>query len=618
MSFTESVEKKKLENVFKNCLDVLRNQEALVGDKAMRNLSFLIILKLIEQHIGNKINIDDERIYDLKDYSVKEKEKLFSILRYSNLIKEKTENLPTQIQCLWNEVLCIHPSTKSIFQKEKGFDIKKGDTFKLLFEQLNRVDLQKTDFDVLGNAYEEVIKDVMTGKIFGQFFTQPIIKNLMVKLIDPQLDTAGRIESICDPAMGTGGFLITYLKYIKEKAKSKNIELDWNHITTNSVHGKEISTDTYQLAMSNLLISSGHIFNLKNGDSLSEPIEEKFDNILANPPFGIEVNYNNFKKEVTEKYLPIKTNNAVCLFLQAIIYMLKVNGKCAVVVPVGEVCKNKKIKSLIDTRKYLLQTCELKEVIQLPNGIFTNAGVNTCIFYFIKKDNSKENNTKEVKFYNYNFDNDVKTLISTVSFEQLKNNQYSLYHGDYSITSNDDDMENNLAEDVVMKPISHVCNFLSKSKRQASFGKENGQYPFFTSSQILKKYCDEADYDEECIIVGTGGNANIKYCCGKFSCSTDNFILKSKDTSTVLIKYVYHYLLSNIHLLQKAFQGYSTINHLSKEYIQNLSIPIPTIKKQQDIIDNFMEEEEMIRKLQKRIEQHKKQMIDFLENTLTK
>ena len=618
-----SNEKKKLENVFKNCLDILRNQEAIVGDKAMRNLSFLIIFKMIEQHIGNKgesdkkIFIDDDSQFDLSQYSQKEKEKIFSIIKYSNLIKEKTENLPTQIQCLWSEVLSVHPATKSIFQKDKSFDIKKGITFKMMFEQLNKVDLQHTDFDVLGNAYEEVIKDVMTGKIFGQFFTQPIIKNLMVQLIDPHIDTAGRIESVCDPAMGTGGFLITYLKYIKEKGKSKNIELDWNHITNNSVYGKEISTDTFQLAMSNLLISSGHIFNLQNGDSLANPIEEKFDNVLANPPFGIDINYNNFKKEIIQHYLPIPSNNAVCLFLQAIIYMLKVNGKCAVVVPVGEVCKNKKTKSLVECRRFLLQTCELKEVIQLPSGIFTNAGVNTCIFYFVKKtcQPNKLFETKQVKFYDFNFDRNEKTLICSVDIDQLKNNDFCLYHGDY--TTSELENEQKLADDVKVERIADICTFLPKSKRQASFGKETGTYPFFTSSQILKKYCEETDYNDECIVIGTGGNANIKYCHGKFSCSTDNFILKSRDNSTVSIKYVFHYLLSNIHLLQKAFQGYSTINHLSKEYLQNLTIPIPPLNKQQDIIDNFIEEEEMILKLQKRIEQHKKNMITFLQQTLT-
>lgn len=620
---TSTIEKKQLENVFKNCLDILRNQEAIVGDKAMRNLSFLIILKMIEQYIGfkgetdKKIFIDDDSHYDLSQYSQKEKEKIFSIMKYSNLIKEKVDNLPAQIQCLWSEVLSVHPSTKSIFQKDKSFDIQKGITFKMLFEQLNKVALENTDFDVLGNAYEEVIKDVMTGKIFGQFFTQPIIKNLMVKLIDPQIDTAGRIESICDPAMGTGGFLITYLKYVKEKAKSKNIELDWNHITTNSVYGQEISTDTFQLAMSNLLISSGHIFNLQNGDSLSRPIEEKFDNVLANPPFGIDINYNNFKKELVQKYLPIPSNNAVCLFLQAIIYMLKINGKCAVVVPVGEVCKNKKNKSLVDMRKYLLQTCNLKEVIQLPSGIFTNAGVNTCIFYFVKKNNqpNKLFETKQVHFYDFNFDKNEKKHLCTATIEQLKNNDFCIYHADYS---NDNEQLENLADDVKMCKINDICTFLPKSKRQASFGKEEGSFPFFTSSQILKKYCNETDYNDECIIIGTGGNANIKYCNGKFSCSTDNFILKTKDKSSVSIKYIFYYLLSNMHLLQKAFQGYSTINHLSKEYLQNLSIPIPPLNKQNEIIDNFVEEEEMIQKLQKKIEQHKKIMVTFLHQSLTK
>ena len=51
----------------------------------------------------------------------------------------------------------------------------------------------------------------MVGQVLGQFFTQPLVKKMMVKLIDPQIDADGKIESCCDPTMGTGGFLITYL-----------------------------------------------------------------------------------------------------------------------------------------------------------------------------------------------------------------------------------------------------------------------------------------------------------------------------------------------------------------------------------------------------------------------
>ena len=128
-----------------------------------------------------------------------------------------------------------------------------------------------------------------TGKVLGQFFTQPLIKKMMVKLINPQIFPDGKIETCGDPTMGTGGFLISYLKYILHQANIKNIKPDWNYIKTYGIYGKEVEPDTYMLAVSNMLISSGHMFEqLERGDSIRNPITLKFDNILANPPFGIK------------------------------------------------------------------------------------------------------------------------------------------------------------------------------------------------------------------------------------------------------------------------------------------------------------------------------------------
>ena len=222
------------------------------------------------------------------------------------------------------------------FSKGKKFDIKHNSTINKLIKEINK--LPETEYDVLGNSYEEVIKDIMTGKVLGQFFTQPLIKNMMVKLINPQIHHDGKIDTCGDPTMGTGGFLITYLQYILKQAITKNIKPDWDFIKNEGLYGKEIDEDTYQLAVSNMLISSGYMFeNLEHGDSIRVPITRKFDNILINPPFGIKgLKYDDFQSPLKSEYVPIKTDNAVSLFIQAIIYMLKINGKCAVVLPDGQ------------------------------------------------------------------------------------------------------------------------------------------------------------------------------------------------------------------------------------------------------------------------------------------
>ena len=445
----------------------------------------------------------------------------------------------------------------------------------------------------------------MTGKVLGQFFTQPLVKKMMVKLINPQIHPDGKIDTCGDPTMGTGGFLITYLQDILQQATSKNIKPDWDFIKTEGLYGKELEPDTYQLAVSNMLISSGHMFEkLDRGDSIRVPITRKFDNILANPPFGIKgLKYDDFQSPLKNEYVPIKTDNAVSLFIQAIIYMLKINGKCAVVLPDGQDLFSKTNTTLVAIREYLMKTCDLKEIIYLPSGIFTYTSIKTCVFYFVKKREgsdalevkinvskiqketgrdykfSKTHQTTKVAFYDYNpYEGEgVKNLLVEVPIEKIASNSYSLNYAEYM----KDDAEEELYENgVVLKTLGEVCKFLSKSKRQASYGEKQGQYPFYTSSQTCSKYCDEYDYEDECLIIGTGGNANIKYS-SKFSCSTDNFVIKINPGQ--LVKYVYYYLSINIEVLQKGFVGVG-LQHISKEYISNIKIPIPSLERQKDVV----------------------------------
>ena len=593
-------------SVFKSCLNILRDNEGLTGEKALRNLSYLLILKLLEPHFGGEINIDEYE-YDfshiIEDMVDRHKKRLLEIVRFSKLVKEDVDNIPVIIKCLWDDILSNHPSTKDVFLKGRGFDIQHQSTYKKLLDKLYLLDLSHCDYDILGNAYEEVIQDIMTGKVLGQFFTQPLIKKMMVELINPQIHPDGKIDTCGDPTMGTGGFLITYLQYILQQATSKNIKPDWDFIKTEGLYGKELEPDTFQLAVSNMLISSGHMFEgLDRGDSIRVPITRKFDNILANPPFGIKgLKYDDFQSPLKSKYVPIKTDNAVSLFIQAIIYMLKINGKCAVVLPDGQDLFSKSNNTLVAIREYLLKTCDLKEIIYLPSGIFTYTSIKTCVFYFVKKREgtdvletkikvsktqketgrdykfSKTHRTTKVKFYDYNPYEDVKNLLVDVPIEKIVGNSYSLNYAEYM----KDETEKEQYEDgVVVKTIGELCTFLPKSKRKASYGKINGYYPFYTSSQTCSKYCDEYDYEDECLIIGTGGNANIKHS-SKFSCSTDNFVIKVNPEQ--LGKYIYYYLSINIEVLQKGFVGVG-LQHISKEYINNVQIPIPPLKRQQEIV----------------------------------
>jgi type I restriction-modification system DNA methylase subunit len=598
-------------SVFKSCLNILRDNEGLTGEKALRTMSYLLILKLLEPHFGREINIDEYE-YDfthIEDEMIeKHKNKLLEIVRFTHLANEKEDNIPVNMKYLWDDILSNHPTTKNIFLKGKGFDIQHKSTYKKLIDKLNSLDKTHTEYDVLGNAYEEVIQDIMTGKVLGQFFTQPLVKKMMVTLIDPQIYPDGKIDTCGDPTMGTGGFLITYLQNIMQQAKNKHIKLDWDFIKNEGLYGKELEPDTYQLAVSNMLISTGHMFEkLDRGDSIRVPITRKFDNILANPPFGIKgLKYDDFESPLKSEYVPIKTDNAVSLFIQAIIYMLKINGKGAVVLPDGQDLFSKSNNTLVAIREYLLKTCDLKEIIYLPSGIFTYTSIKTCVFYFVKKREgndvletkikigktqketgrnykfSKTHQTTKVKFYDYNPYEDVKNLLVEVPIEKLASNSYSLNYAEYM---KDEAEEDQYEEGVVVKTLGEVCSTIKGEKRNSKDGKEIGLYPLYYCSILGYLYLDTFDYTGEGIIINKtngSGKAMIYFGNDKYNVGQTTLHFKSKS-NIIITKYIYYYLLHNIPLIEKYFKG-ANQKSIVEEDLFKIKIPIPPLEKQQEIV----------------------------------
>ena len=107
---------------------------------------------------------------------------------------------------------------------------------------------------------------------------------------------------------------------------------------------------------------------------------------MQNPPFGIKgLKYDDFQSPLKSEYVPIKTDNAVSLFIQAIIYMLKINGKCAVVLPDGQDLFSKTNTTLVAIREYLMKTCVLKEIIYTNRFIYKYIYKNLCVLLCEKK-----------------------------------------------------------------------------------------------------------------------------------------------------------------------------------------------------------------------------------------
>ena len=162
--------------------------------------------------------------------------------------------------------------------------------------------------------------------------------------------------------------------------------------------------------------------------------------------------------------------------------------------------------------------------------------------------------------------------------------------------------------------------FLKKSKRRAREGKTKGKYPFITSSQNQTKFIDVADYNEESIIIGTGGQPSV-HIFKEFSCSADNFIIGTKNKD-IFQKYVFHYLYKKDEL-KKGFKGQG-LKHLSKEYLKNLLIPIPykdnkpDLQKQKEIAEYLDNLHNKIKKLEELQEKQLNLFKELKESILNK
>jgi type I restriction-modification system DNA methylase subunit len=177
--------KNDLITLFNKCFNILRDNEHIVGEKALKTLSYLLYYKLIEGKIGTEINFEDYKHYQFENEE--ERVVLFDMLKMSNLVKKHNSDLMSLFEDVWERILSVHPITKLVFPNSMNMEIKSASTFRKLLNEVNEFNFSDIEEDILGEAYEEAIKLTMTSKILGQFFTPPIIKNLMIDMINPQV-----------------------------------------------------------------------------------------------------------------------------------------------------------------------------------------------------------------------------------------------------------------------------------------------------------------------------------------------------------------------------------------------------------------------------------------------
>lgn len=260
-------------------------------------------------------------------------------------------------------------------------------------------DISDKNKDTMGDLYEYLLSKISTSGTNGQFRTPRHIIRMMVDLMKPTPK-----DTIVDPATGTAGFLVEAAEYVRLHhrdelfVQSGNEELQ-NHFKSTMFHGFDTDLTMLRIAAMNLMLHGIDDPQIIYQDSLSKGnIEnEKYDLVLANPPFKGSLDYS----EVAENLLgKVKTKKTELLFLALMLRILKIGGRCTVIVPDGVLFGSS--KAHVDIRKEIIDNHKLEAIISMPSGVFKPyAGVSTAIMIFTK---TNIGGTDQVWFYDMQAD----------------------------------------------------------------------------------------------------------------------------------------------------------------------------------------------------------------------
>ena len=256
-------------------------------------------------------------------------------------------------------------------------------------------DLDMNNRDAMGDVYEYVLGKMAASGTNGQFRTPRHIIRMMVELMQPTLK-----DTVCDPAMGSAGFIVESAKYIADNYKGELLkEENQDHYKQTMFHGFDTDQTMLRIGAMNLMLHGVDNPNIAYQDSLSgdNTDADRYTLCLANPPFA-----GTLDKEVISKSLTAitKTTKTEQLFVALFVRMLQTGGRCASIVPDGVLFGNSNAHKAL--RKELIDNQRLQAVISMPSGVFQPySGVSTAILIFTK---TNSGGTDKVWFYDMKAD----------------------------------------------------------------------------------------------------------------------------------------------------------------------------------------------------------------------
>ena len=259
----------------------------------------------------------------------------------------------------------------------------------LLRQVINIIDeLDLSDYNEIhafGEIYENILKELQSAGSAGEFYTPRAVTEFMAQRIDPQIG-----EQMADFACGTGGFITSWLKELKNKIRTTDDEAAYSQ----SIYGIEKKQFPYMLCITNMLLHDLDVPQVFHDNSLLRDVldyteSDQFDVVLMNPPYG------GSEKAEVKNHFPadLASSETADLFMSVIMYRLKPNGRAAVILPDGFLFGTDNAK--INIKKKLLSEFNLHTIVRMPGSVFSPyTSITTNILFF-----DRTGSTTETWFY---------------------------------------------------------------------------------------------------------------------------------------------------------------------------------------------------------------------------
>ncbi len=256
-----------------------------------------------------------------------------------------------------------------------------------ILDKVHEISIDHVDdkhFFTLSQVYEDLLlKMGEKNSDGGQFFTPREVIRAMVHTVNPSLG-----QTVYDPCCGTGGFLAIAYEHIARKLGPQASSTDLDTLKHDTFFGREKENLVFPIALANLVLHGIDQPNLWHGNSLTrratygalfEQAPKQFDVILTNPPFGGK------EGKDAQKNFAFETSATQVLFVQDILAELAPGGTCAIVLDEGLLFRTNE-SAFVETKRKLVDECDLWAILSLPGGVFSTAGagVKTNLLFFTK------------------------------------------------------------------------------------------------------------------------------------------------------------------------------------------------------------------------------------------